>query len=77
MMILCRLNASNGIDGSGIYNNVKLREDTEIITPIGTVKSIVLSDHETNKNLKIVTNFADADGFTGVIRQRNKKTGNK
>ena len=76
-MILCRLNASNGIDGSEIYNNVKLREDTEIITPIGTVKSIVLSDHETNKNLKIVTNFADADGFTGVIRQRNKKTGNR
>ncbi|MGP1445092.1 hypothetical protein [Treponema sp.] len=77
MMILCRLNASNGIDSSGIYNNVKLREDTEIITPIGTVKSIVLSDHETNKNLKIVTNFAEADGFTGVIRQRNKKTGNR
>ena len=77
MMILCRLSASNGIDGSGIYNNVKLREDTEIITPIGTVKSIVLSDHETNKNLKIVTNFAEADGFTGVIRQRNKKTGNR
>lgn len=76
-MILYRLNASNGIDGSGIYNNVKLREDTEIITPIGTVKSIVLSDHETNKNLKIVTNFAEADGFTGVIRQRNKKTGNR
>jgi len=68
---------------SGAVKSVKLREDTEITTPIGTVmafaekkvyyyengtvKSIVLSKHEINKNLKIVTNFAEADGSTGVI----------
>ena len=68
---------------SGAVKSVKLREDTEITTPIGTVmafaaekvyyyengtvKSIVLSNHEINKNLKIVTNFAEADGSTGVI----------
>ena len=68
---------------SGAIKSVKLREDTEITTPIGTVmadaykkvyyyengtvKSIVLSQHEINENLKIVTNFAEADGSTGVI----------
>lgn len=75
---------------SGAVKSVKLREDTEITTPIGTVmafaqekvyyyengtvKSIVLSDHEINKNLKIVTNFAEADGSTGVINGLEKNT---
>ena len=77
---------------SGAVKSVKLREDTEITTPIGTVmafaaekvyyyengtvKSIVLSNHEINKNLKIVTNFAEADGSTGVINglAKNKNT---
>lgn len=75
---------------SGAVKSVKLREDTEITTPIGTVmafakekvyyyengtvKSIVLSDHEINKNLKIVTSFAEADGSTGVINGLKKNT---
>ena len=77
---------------SGAVKSVKLREDTEITTPIGTVmafaekkvyyyengtvKSIVLSNHEINKKLKIVTNFAEADGSTGVINglAKNKNT---